>query len=211
MRQHTGSSANQARHEVRRELRASRSNLSDSVRALHDHEIVQHVLELISFHNVRSVACFWPFDGEPDLRPVYRELMIRGCEMALPVISTDNSHDMCFHAWTENTEMVNNRYGIAEPRNTEKILLPRFDMLLMPLVGYDRRGNRLGMGAGYYDRCLESLRDLPVPLRAGIAYSLQKIDSIEINNWDIPLHAVVNEHGWFTFVDEYPLTTSRED
>jgi 5-formyltetrahydrofolate cyclo-ligase len=70
----------------------------------------------------------------------------------------------------------------------------------MPLVGYDRFGNRLGMGCGYYDRCLESLRDLAAPLRVGIAYSLQEIDPLDKNTWDIPLHGVVNERGWFTFV-----------
>ncbi len=55
-------------------------------------------------------------------------------------------------------------------------------MLIMPLVGYDRFGNRLGMGAGYYDRCLEPLRDSSAPLRVGIAYSLQEVTpSIKIN------------------------------
>jgi 5-formyltetrahydrofolate cyclo-ligase len=69
----------------------------------------------------------------------------------------------------------------------------------MPLVGYDMSGNRIGMGAGYYDRHLELLRDSTAPLRVGIAYSLQEIAPIEKNKWDIPLHGVVNEHGWFTF------------
>ena len=69
----------------------------------------------------------------------------------------------------------------------------------MPLVGYDHLGNRLGMGAGYYDRHLESLRNSSLPLRVGIAYSLQEIESLKQNDWDIPLHGVVNENGWFTF------------
>ena len=65
--------------------------------------------------------------------------------------------------------------------------------------------------AGYYDRCLQSSRELPTPLRVGIAYSLQEIDPIVENIWDIPLHGVVNEHGWFTFVGEEPITISEED
>ena len=65
--------------------------------------------------------------------------------------------------------------------------------------------------AGYYDRCLEPLRESPTPLRVGIAYSLQEIDPIIENKWDIPLHGVVNEHGWFTFVGEERITISKED
>jgi 5-formyltetrahydrofolate cyclo-ligase len=80
--------------------------------------------------------------------------------------------------------------------------LSSFDLLIIPLVGYDNCGNRLGMGAGYYDRCLESTRDRPVPLRVGIAYSLQEIDRLEKNKWDIPLHGLVNERGWFTFTSQ---------
>ena len=72
-------------------------------------------------------------------------------------------------------------------------------MLLIPLVAYDQFGNRLGMGAGYYDRHLEPLRDVRTPLRIGIAYSLQELERIKKNDWDIPLHGVINENGWFEF------------
>jgi len=67
------------------------------------------------------------------------------------------------------------------------------------LVAYDLQGNRLGMGAGYYDRELESLRDSTTPLRIGIAYSLQEVSLLPKDDWDISLHGVVNESGWFTF------------
>ena len=126
--------------------------------------------------------------------------MVDGCELALPVVSGENDHGMQFHAWRSDTNLLKNRYGIPEPEETAVMSISGFDMLIMPLVGYDRFGNRLGMGTGYYDRHLESLRDSDKPLRVGVAYSLQEIAAIQKNNWDIPLHGVVNEHGWFTFV-----------
>ena len=73
-----------------------------------------------------------------------------------------------------------------------------FDMLIMPLVGYDLQGNRLGLGSGYYDRYLEPLRDSPAPLRVGVAYSLQEVAPLKPDSWDISLHALVNELGCFT-------------
>ena len=125
--------------------------------------------------------------------------MTDGLALALPVISHSDDHRMKFHPWRADTTLAKNKYGIFEPEEPVSIPLSSFDMLFMPLLAYDRLGNRLGMGSGYYDRHLESLRDSNTPLRVGIAYSLQEMKAIDKNNWDIPLHCVVNEHGWFTF------------
>jgi 5-formyltetrahydrofolate cyclo-ligase len=199
MRQNTGQISDQAKISLRGELRARRIELSSTLRHRHDQAIGQHLYQLVKYHGAESFACYWPFDGEPDITPVYRRLMAEGCKLALPVVSEGDDHGMLFHSWRVDTELVKNRYGIPEPHNTGAIPLSSLDMLMMPLVGYDQSGNRLGMGAGYYDRCLESIHDLATPLRVGIAYSVQKTDPIVKNKWDIPLHGVVNEHGWFTF------------
>lgn len=184
---------------LRHGLRDKRLALSAAVRTGYDRAIRQHLMQLAGDRAARSIAAFWPFNGEPDLTPLFEPLLAAGCELALPVVSSHNDHDMQFHAWQPGLEMVANRYGIPEPRGTAMVTLQDIDLLLMPLVGYDRLGNRLGMGGGYYDRHLESLRDAAAPLRVGVAYSLQEIDRLESNTWDVPLHGVVNEHGWFTF------------
>jgi 5-formyltetrahydrofolate cyclo-ligase len=186
---------------LRSELRKRRNSLSAPVRATYDRAIRQHLQQLVKSRRLASIACYWPFNGEPDVTPLYKRLIADGCELALPVISGDDDHSMKFHAWHSRTKLAMNKYGIFEPQATEVVPLSSFDMLIVPLVGYDRYGNRLGMGSGYYDRHLEPLRDLGAPLRLGIAYSLQETDPIDSNNWDIPLHGVVNERGWFTFVE----------
>ena len=170
------------------------------MRTNYDRAIGQHLLKLTKSTRAQSIACYWPFDGEPDITTACRQWMADGCELALPVVSGNNDHGMQFHAWRSDTNLVENKYGIPEPADSVLMQISSFDMLIMPLVGYDRFGNRLGMGLGYYDRHLELLRDSAAPLRVGVAYSLQEIALIEKNNWDIPLHGVVNEHGWFTFV-----------
>jgi len=211
MCQHTGQGSHNSKRNLRRDLRSKRSKLSETLRTGYDQAIGQYLGRLVKSRGARSIACYWPFDGEPDITKVYKQLMTDDCELALPVISGDDKHDMHFHSWRVDTVLGKNRYGIKEPMKTEPIPLSSLDLLLMPLVGYDRFGNRLGMGAGYYDRCLESLRDSPTPLRIGIAYSLQETDPLVENKWDIPLHGLVNEHGWFTFDGEEPITISEED
>jgi 5-formyltetrahydrofolate cyclo-ligase len=200
MRQSEGQSEADSKLALRRQLRDQRCSLSAALRAKYDEAVRQHLLKLINSRKILSIACYQAFNGEPDIAPLCRQLHTRAYELALPVVSGHNDHAMQFHAWHAKTTLAKNRYGILEPRGTAAVPVSEFDMLIMPLVGYDRFGNRLGMGSGYYDRHLESLRGLDSPLRVGVAYSLQEIEPIRKNNWDIPLHGIVNEHGWFTFV-----------
>ncbi len=106
---------------------------------------------------------------------------------------------MKFRSWQSDSVLECSSFGIFEPHDTPEISLSKLAVLFIPLVAYDQSGNRLGMGAGYYDRYLEPLRNSRTPLRVGIAYSLQALPRININKWDIPLHGVVNENGWLEF------------
>ncbi len=190
---------NDSKSVLRNELRTRRCELPAGSRGRYDNAICQHLQQLVNARKARSIACYWPFNGEPDILPLCQQLMANGHLLALPVVADNTDNLMTFHAWHENSTLVKNRYGICEPGQSALVPVTSFDLLLMPLVGYDMSGNRIGMGAGYYDRHLEQLRDSTAPLRVGIAYSLQEIDPIEKNKWDIPLHGIVNERGWFTF------------
>jgi len=191
-------SARHSRQVLRDKLRNLRRDISNRQRTQYDQAIRQHLSALIEARSISSLAAFWPFDGEPDMIPLYRQLLDQGIKIALPKVAASGI-SMEFHAWQTDHTLEQNRFGIPEPGNTEIISLSTCPLLIMPLVGYDRLGNRLGVGSGYYDRYLESMRNSPLPLRVGIAYSLQEIEPLKQNDWDIPLHAVVNENGWFTF------------
>ena len=199
MRRNTDQTANDSKPGLRRQLRLRRNSLSTRTRTHLDTAIQGQLLGLVMEQKSQLIACYWPFNGEPDIMPVCWQLMANGCELALPVVSGKDDHLMNFYSWRQKTNLVKNRYGICEPDKSTLLTVSDFDMLIIPLVGYDRFGNRLGMGAGYYDRHLELLRQSDTPLRVGVAYSLQEIDPIKKNSWDIPLHGIVNEHGWFTF------------
>jgi 5-formyltetrahydrofolate cyclo-ligase len=189
------------KHALRNSLRRQRCDIDAQLRAAFDDSICRHLQELITTRKFSSIAGYWPFNGEPDLVPLFRQLMDSGCEVALPVISSRRQGMMKFCRWEKDMPLVENRFGIPEPPDTPGLSISHFELLVMPLVAYDKSGNRLGMGAGYYDRHLQELRHCRLPLRVGAAYSLQEVGPLAKNDWDIHLHGVVNERGWFTFVD----------
>ena len=184
---------------LRRDMREQRSALDDVTRSSFDRLIRQRLQKLVEDLECQAIAAYWPFNGEPDITALFEPWMTSGRELALPVVSVHDDHAMQFHAWRPGTELTANRYGISEPLGAPVVDLAQFDLLLMPLVAYDAAGNRLGMGKGYYDRHLEPLREESAPLRVGIAYSLQQTGALSANTWDVPLHGLVNERGWFTF------------
>ena len=183
--------------ELRTKLRKMRRDLACGQRARYDQAIRQHLLQLVESRSVSSLAAYWSFDGEPDIIPLCRQLLDKGADIALPTIAASGT-SMEFHAWKPDEMLEQNRFGIQQPANSEKIPLSGVDLLVMPLVGYDRLGNRLGVGAGFYDRYLESMRNSPAPLRIGVAYSLQEVELINNNDWDIPKWS---KEFWFYWIN----------
>jgi 5-formyltetrahydrofolate cyclo-ligase len=184
--------------ELRQKHRALRRELSPGERhgldAAIQKEILQHLLSI----KVSNLSAFWPNDGEPDLRPALHKLAAEGISIALPVIRPDSSV-MHFHNWQESSSMTENHFGIPEPVDEPIVQPETLSSMLIPLVAWDRKGGRLGMGAGYYDRVLAPLEHNDSPLRIGIAYGIQEVNNVPISSHDIPLHGVICEHGWIAF------------
>ena len=119
----------------------------------------------------------------------------RGCRVYLPRITDFRTHRMLLVA-DLCTPLRLNRYRIAEPRGGTHLALPALDVVLTPLVGFDAAGNRLGNGAGYYDRFLaRRLGRRGRPLLIGIAFECQRLESLAPRAHDVPLDAVVTENG----------------
>ena len=97
---------------------------------------------------------------------------------------------MDFYSWSTNNPLVINKYGIPEPVSN-KIVYP--DILLVPLVAFDKKLNRIGYGGGFYDRYLKRLKKIKKIITIGLAYSFQEVKKIPINDYDIKLDFIITE------------------
>ena len=150
--------------------------------------------------NSRHVAGFLPADGEMDPLPLMQHLWSLGKRMYLPVLVPFNSNHLWFAQFEPGDELAYNRYGILEPVRRNLIKATALDLVLTPLVAFDTRGHRVGMGGGFYDRSFAFLQRRAhwhKPRLLGIAYELQKQHAITVDHWDIPLDAIVTEDALY--------------
>jgi len=184
---------------LRKELRRKRAVIDPVRRSRWDMRINRNLEQYARQMSTRVVAAYLAFDGEPDLLPALTRLGHEGVKLALPVIQDiPGQAIITMKAWSPDMQLVANRYGIAEPFETEDVHTSDIDLVLVPLVGWDHAGGRLGMGAGFYDRLFQPFAGLEKPLRIGVAYELQRVSCVPRDPWDIRLHGVLTENGWFT-------------
>ncbi|MCK5091880.1 MAG: 5-formyltetrahydrofolate cyclo-ligase [Gammaproteobacteria bacterium] len=188
------------RSALRTHLRKTRRELSPVEQADHAEALATHISTHRLFFNSHRIACYFPVDGEIDPYPLLYRAIDMGKSVYLPVLVPFGSNRLWFAPYQLNCKMALNRYGIPEPQVPKsKLLDPRsLDLVLAPLVGFDKNCNRLGMGGGYYDRTFAFLRNRHSwikPRLLGIAYDLQKTGQLPQEKWDVPLYGVATESG----------------
>lgn len=154
----------------------------------------------------RHLAFYMANDGELDPDALMTLAATDGKACYLPVMSDRllswRSAPLVFQRHDPLSEfLVMNRFGILEPAfDPARIARPEMlDVLFVPLVGFDRQGNRLGMGKGFYDRTLANLhRRFRRPRLVGLAYGVQETDKIDPQPWDVGLDGIVTEEGWIS-------------
>jgi 5-formyltetrahydrofolate cyclo-ligase len=144
---------------------------------------------ILSERKPRSVGFYWPFKGEFDPRPLARELAAAGTTMALPTV-VQPKNPLEFRRWTPGIEMEIGVYNIPFPKQRD-IVEP--ELLLIPLVGFDSEGFRLGYGGGYYDRTIASFAKRPFAL--GIGFELSRLATIYPQPHDLAMDTIVTEAG----------------
>ena len=190
-------SSAEARKALRKVLRARRRAATPEVRAKAARQVARNVDRVFRLRPGLRVAIYASFPEELDSAPLIRLARKRGCRIFLPRIDTRTISMQFVEAIVGAHETVNH-LGIVEPKGTKPIAARWLDLVLLPLVGFDAQGMRLGMGGGYYDRTFAYKRRHSAwrrPRLVGVAYSFQQVPSIGREWHDVPLDAVVTEAG----------------
>jgi len=145
------------------------------------------------FHKKKIViAGYYPSNYEVNILKFLKEASKKKFKIVLPIIKPLNN--MTFNSWLFNEPLYVNNFGILEPKNSKKRVIP--DLVMVPLVAFDNKLNRIGYGKGYYDRSLRKINKIKKnTIFLGIAYSFQKCEKIPTNNYDFKLDYIFTEKG----------------
>ena len=195
---------NTSRNQLRRHLRQQRNALSPLQQRHASQQLAKRLLANPDLYRARHIAIYLPNDGEISPLPYMQAARRRGICVYLPVLHPLIPGKLVFSPYTSHTRLRPNRFGIAEPAFSASLKRPAWamDAILFPLVGFDEHGGRLGMGGGFYDRTFAFSRTRPrlAPKLIGLAHDFQRVDSLPIEPWDVPLHSVVTERGCYRVV-----------
>jgi 5-formyltetrahydrofolate cyclo-ligase len=178
---------------MRGELKAARKALGARERIAAAEGLSHQLAELPELSQPGYVAGYWAMDGEMPLHAVMPRLA-DGVVWCLPRLV--DGKRLVFAPWRAGDPLVANRFGIPEPDLSPSSCLAPEDIgvVLAPLVGFDRLGNRLGTGGGYYDRSFAFRQHAAAPpLLVGVGYALQEVDGLQARPWDVPMDLVATE------------------
>lgn len=189
--------AGRERRSLRRELRNRRADVPAEAAAAAASAACGWLAASTEFRAAHKIAGYIPVRGELDPGPLLDAALGGGKSLFMPRITEEGG--MLFVAWRPDCPMTVNRFGIPEPEvGAREVARPdTLDLVIVPVVGFDSRGTRLGTGAGYYDRVFAYKRRAPHerPVLAGYAYALQQCNRLEAADWDVPLDLVATEEG----------------
>lgn len=186
---------------LRRQLRAIRSAVPASARRIAGPALLRRALSGRLLRRRQRVGFYIPSKSEIDVLPLLECAMTMGLDCYLPIVPGRGRKKLWFTRLGEHPGWRLNRYGIPEyhHRTTKKVRANHLDLLFMPLLGFDSRGFRIGMGGGYYDASLAFLQRRHYwrrPRLVGVAFAAQQVPHVPNDPWDVALNGVLTERGY---------------
>ncbi|MGO2512160.1 5-formyltetrahydrofolate cyclo-ligase [Marinomonas polaris] len=182
------------RQTLRRQLRQTRRSLSEdeqlnaSTALLSNLKEQLNSLDSLKVDSAQHIALYLSNDGEISPHLLCEFFWLQNIETYLPVVQ---GKQLTFARYTAETIWQKNIFGIKEPVTTEYLSGNKLDIVLLPLVGFDSKGGRLGMGGGFYDRTFADKRADEKPLLIGLAHDCQEVKNLPVEGWDVPLQAII--------------------
>tara|TARA_R110002020_G_scaffold19053_25_gene66189 strand:- start:3887 stop:4474 length:588 start_codon:yes stop_codon:yes gene_type:complete len=175
---------------LRRQAHRARAALSAAARAEAADRVAQHFFAHFALRPSQVVAAYWRIRDELDCQAILVRLMESEQVVVLPVVQGPDQ-PLQMRVWEKGAALYEAGFGTLAPSELAPLAEP--DMVLMPLLGFDRLGTRLGYGGGYYDRTLAQMSKSPTLI--GLAFAAQELDLIPRDGHDVPLDAVITEAG----------------
>jgi 5-formyltetrahydrofolate cyclo-ligase len=179
-----------AKQELRRRMRALRSALPQEARTARAEAAARRLLELPAFAGARTVLVYAPIGAEAPVEPIVTAARAAGKVLALPRVDFEAGR-LRLHRWDPTTALATGAMGVPEPPpDAPTVTEAEVDLVVVPALGVDVRGHRLGYGKGFYDQLLPTL---PNALRVALAYDFQLLAELPDTPGDVPVHIVVTD------------------
>jgi 5-formyltetrahydrofolate cyclo-ligase len=180
--------------QLRRQLLDARASLSNAVRDDAALQVGEHLLQLPELQQPCQIGSYFSVKAELPTHAINQRLMAHEHQLSLPILHPFRAGHLLFMQLSQTTQWTHNRFGIPEPELDVRHVTPldQLNVLLVPLVGFDATGNRMGMGGGFYDRTLSAWRQGKINvLPIGLALDCQYVDTLPVQPWDVPLSMVI--------------------
>ncbi|WP_310618877.1 5-formyltetrahydrofolate cyclo-ligase [Flexibacterium corallicola] len=181
------------KEKLRKTVKQRRTLLLSEQKATASRKLVSH-LHALALAKGMNVAGYWPINGEIDPRPLMEALKTAGAKLCLPVVDGEK---LIFRHYDGSEELQPAGFGSYGPPENAPVTLP--DLLLLPLLAFDKGGNRLGYGGGFYDRAIQAIEKEKVCLRIGLAFSCQQVEEVPVEPHDQKLDGILTEDGFLSF------------
>lgn len=183
------------RKAIRQFMRGLRNQLTDQQQLIAAKSLSQQLLSLSWFQRAQKIAVYLANDGEIDPIVISAKAMYRKRQCFLPTLHPIKKNQLLFGDYQGPKAL--NRFGISEPdpKRNDMVNPQHLDLVLLPLVAFDKQGGRLGMGGGFYDRTFEFLKrsGQNKPKLVGLAHHFQQVPHLPVESWDVPLSAIVTD------------------
>ncbi len=193
------------RSEIRTLIRQRRQQLSHAQQQRAKFDLLSQTINHDAINGAKHIAIYLHNDGELDTQALIQWCWKQNKQVYIPILHPFSHRQLLFTELTPDTPLIENKYGIREPRLDVRNVIPylALDIVFTPLVAFDLCGNRLGMGGGYYDRTFAQHRYAEptecAPYIVGLAHDCQQYDNLPAAPWDIPLQAIITPSRTIVF------------